>query len=110
MRQLLLATRNAHKTREVAEILGDGFVVRDLSGMPEAPLVEETGATFAENAVLKALAVSKGCPDLVVADDSGLEVDALDGAPGVYSARYAGPDASDDKNIARLLGELRSHP
>jgi XTP/dITP diphosphohydrolase len=110
MRQLLLATRNAHKTREFAEILGDDFVVRDLSGMPEAPLVEETGQTFAENAILKAVAISKRCPDLVVADDSGLEVDALGGAPGIYSARYAGCDAKDDQNIERLLAELRSRP
>ena len=78
--------------------------------MPAAPAVEETGATFAENAILKALAISKQFHDLVVADDSGLEVDALGGAPGVYSARYAGPDANDDKNIARLLAELRRCP
>ncbi len=110
MRQLLLATRNAHKTREFAEILGGDFVVHDLSRIPGAPSVEETGATFVENAILKALAISKLCPDLVVADDSGLEVDALDGAPGVYSARYAGPDANDGKNIARLLAELRRCP
>jgi XTP/dITP diphosphohydrolase len=107
MRQLLLATRNAHKTREFSEILGDEFVLRDLSGEPEAPAVEETGATFAENAVLKAIAISKRFPDLVVADDSGLEVDALNGAPGVYSARYAGASANDKDNIARLLSALR---
>jgi XTP/dITP diphosphohydrolase len=110
MRQLLLATRNAHKTREFAEILGDDFVVHDLSGMTGAPPVEETGETFAENAILKAVAISKRSPDLVVADDSGLEVDALDGAPGVYSARYAGPNAKDDQNIDRLLAELRRQP
>lgn len=107
MRQFLLATRNPHKTREFAEILGGGFVVRDLSAEAEAPVVEETGKTFAANAILKALAVSKRFPELVVADDSGLEVDALEGAPGVYSARYAGPGASDEENIARLLSELR---
>jgi XTP/dITP diphosphohydrolase len=110
MRQLLLATRNAHKTREFADILGDDFVVHDLSEMPGALVAEETGETFAENAILKALAISKQFPDLVVADDSGLEVDALGGAPGVYSARYAGPDASDEKNIARLLEELHRRP
>jgi len=106
MRQLLLATRNAHKTREFAEILGGDFEVRDLSGESEAPVVEETGATFAENAILKAIAISKRFPGLVVADDSGLEVDALNGAPGVYSARYAGANATDQGNIARLLSEL----
>ena len=106
MRQLLLATRNAHKTREFAEILGYDFPVRDLSGEPDAPVIEETGTTFAENAILKAVGVSKRFPGLVVADDSGLEVDALGGAPGIYSARYAGPNATDTENIARLLSEI----
>jgi XTP/dITP diphosphohydrolase len=107
MNRLLLATRNAHKTREFAEILGQDFVVSDLSTESEAPSVEETGSTFAENAILKAVAVSKWSGGLVVADDSGLEVAALAGAPGVYSARYAGPGATDAENIARLLSELR---
>jgi len=108
MRQLLLATRNAQKTREFSEILGNEFGVRDLSVEPDVPEIEETGATFAENAILKAVAISKRFPGLVVGDDSGLEVDALKGAPGVYSARYAGPGAKDRDNIARLLLELRS--
>jgi XTP/dITP diphosphohydrolase len=107
MNPLLLATRNAHKTREFAEILGPDFVVSDLSTESNAPSVEETGSTFAENAILKAVAVSKWSGGLVVADDSGLEVDALKGGPGVYSARYAGPGANDTANIARLLSELR---
>jgi XTP/dITP diphosphohydrolase len=104
---LLLATRNGHKTREFSEILGDEFVVRDLSEEPDAPAIEETGATFVENAILKAVGISKQFSGLVVADDSGLEVDALNGAPGVYSARYAGPEAKDHDNIERLLSELR---
>lgn len=108
MNRLLIATRNSHKTREFAEILGGQFTVRDLAAEPDIPVVEETGATFAENAILKALAASKRFPGLVVADDSGLEVDALEGAPGVYSARYAGPGATDRENVARLLSELRS--
>lgn len=107
MRQLLLATRNTHKTREFSEILGPDFAVRDLAGESAAPVVEESGATFVENAILKAVAISKWSGDLVVADDSGLEVDALNGAPGVYSARYAGVGATDRENIARLLAELR---
>lgn len=107
MRQLLLATRNAHKTREFAETLGPEFVVSDLSTEPDAPSVEETGSTFAENAILKAVAISKWSGGLAVADDSGLEVDALAGAPGVYSARYAGPGATDEANLARLLSGLR---
>jgi XTP/dITP diphosphohydrolase len=108
MRQLLLATRNSHKTREFAEILGPEFAVRDLLAEEGTPIVEETGKTFAENAILKALPISSQFPELmVVADDSGLEVDALKGAPGVYSARYAGEDATDQQNVERLLAELR---
>lgn len=106
MRQLLLATRNANKTREFSEILGNEFAVRDLSAEPNALAIEETGSSFAENAILKAVATSRRFPGLVVGDDSGLEVDALEGAPGVYSARYAGPGAKDSDNIARLLSEL----
>src|SRR5437763_1441171 len=106
MRHLLLATRNPHKTREVCEIVGPDFAVRDLSGEPEATAIGETGTTFAENAILKALGISKQFPGLIVADDSGLEVDALGGAPGVFSARYAATNATDAQNIARLLGEL----
>ena len=110
MRQLLLATRNPGKTREFAEILGEDFAVRDLSAESGLPLIEETGATFAENATLKAVATSQLFPGIVVADDSGLEVDALNGAPGVYSARYAGEGASDKENLAKLLAELAKSP
>ncbi len=104
---LLLATRNVHKTREFAEILGDEFVVRGLSSVKDAPVVAETGRTFAENAILKAVSVSQDRHVLVVADDSGLEVDALDDAPGIFSARYAGEDATDEQNIDKLLGALK---
>ena len=104
--RLLLATRNPHKTREFIEILGEGFEVRDLSGAPAFTAAEETGLTFEENAILKATYASKHFPELVVADDSGLEVDALDGAPGVFSARYAGERATDAENVAKLLREL----
>lgn len=106
MHQLLLATRNPHKTREFAEILGTEFDVRDLAGAVELPVVEETGLTFEANAILKAVEASKHFQGLIVADDSGLEVDALNGAPGIYSARYAGEHASDTGNVAKLLGEL----
>ena len=109
MNRLLLATRNSHKAREFSEILGEEFVVGDLSADSETPAVEESGSTFAENAILKAVAISKRFPGLVIADDSGLEVDVLGGAPGVYSARYAGRDATDEENVARLLSELRKH-
>jgi XTP/dITP diphosphohydrolase len=106
MQQLLLATRNSHKTQEFAEILGEGFVVRDLAESAEVPLIEESGLTFEANAVLKAVETSKHFPELVVADDSGLEVDALDGAPGIYSARYAGEHATNEERIGKLLDEL----
>ena len=107
--KILLATRNAHKTREVSAILGAGWSVEDLLAHPDLPEVEETGTTFAENATLKAVAGSRHFPDgWVIADDSGLEVDALGGAPGVYSARYAGPDADDEANRQKLVRELRA--
>jgi len=104
---LLLATRNAHKTREFRELLGPGFDVIDLSSFPEIGVPEETGRTFKENATLKAIAASKKLPSLVIADDSGLEVDALGGEPGVFSARYAGENAGDVSNVDKLLRELR---
>jgi XTP/dITP diphosphohydrolase len=107
--QLILATRNAHKTREFGEMLGDQFSVRDLSEHPELTAIEETGTTFAENAILKAVGISRHVSGMVVADDSGLEVDVLNGAPGVYSARYAGPNASDADNVERLLREVEPH-
>lgn len=106
MRRLLIATKNAHKTGEIRAILGDGWQVEDLTVHPDIPAPEETGTTFAENASIKATAASKLFSDYVLADDSGLEVDALGGAPGVQSARYSGPNATDATNRARLLKEL----
>ncbi len=87
-------------------MLGPRFCIRDLTGRRDLPEVEETGSTFEENATLKAVTISRFVPELVVADDSGLEVDALGGAPGVYSARYAGEGAADSDNVAKLLAEL----
>jgi XTP/dITP diphosphohydrolase len=104
---LLLATDNQHKSREFRELLGREFKVSDLRSFPEIAMPEETGRTFEENAVLKAIAASTNRQSLVIADDSGLEVDALGGAPGIYSARYAGENASDRNNVDKLLGELR---
>ena len=106
MQQLIIATRNVHKTREIQRILGPDFAIGDLSEHAEIPEVVENGKTFEENAGLKAIAASRQLPGFVIADDSGLEVDALDGAPGIYSARYAGENASDTQNIDKLLGEL----
>jgi len=106
MPRLLIATKNAHKTEEIRAILGAEWEVTDLNAHPEVPAPEETGATFAENAAIKAVAGSQLFPGYVLSDDSGLEVDALGGAPGVISARYAGPKANDADNRARLLREL----
>jgi XTP/dITP diphosphohydrolase len=106
VQQLIIATRNVHKTREIQRILGRDFALGDLSEHLEIPEVVESGRTFEENAALKAIAASRQLPGFVIADDSGLEVDALDGAPGIYSARYAGENASDTQNIDKLLGEL----
>jgi XTP/dITP diphosphohydrolase len=104
--ELLFATRSAHKVREVQSILGPQFRVIDLSALREIPSIAETGTTFQDNAILKAVAVSKRVSGLVIADDSGLEVDALHGAPGIRSARYAGAGATDREKIEKLLKEL----
>jgi XTP/dITP diphosphohydrolase len=103
---ILIATRNKHKTREIGQMLGQQWTVLDLSTLPDAPEIEETGATFQENAALKALAISQLSDELIVADDSGLEVDALQGAPGVYSARYAGKNATDAENRHLVMRNL----
>ena len=103
---LLIATRNAHKTLEIRAILGPAWEVADLNAHPDVPSPEETGETFAENAAIKAQSASRVFDGLVLADDSGLEVDALAGAPGVRSARYAGPGATDADNRAKLLRAL----
>jgi XTP/dITP diphosphohydrolase len=110
MQTLLVATRNRHKTGEIGQMLGSGWVVRDLTGLPDAPEVEETGATFAENAALKAIAISRLFTDLVLADDSGLAIDALNGDPGVRSARFAGENATDAQNRLKLIGLLKTLP
>jgi len=108
--RLVLATGNAGKLREMRAILAPWSVdVRPQSEFTGAA-AEETGLSFVENAILKArfAAAASGLP--AIADDSGLEVDALHGAPGIYSARYAGPDADDAANNARLLQELDAMP
>ncbi len=108
MQRLLIATRNGHKTREIAEMLGSDFAVEDLNAHPDFPETAETGETFRDNAILKAEAASLHFDHeaVVMADDSGLEVDALGGAPGVRSARFAGEKASDRENLALLLSKL----
>lgn len=104
--QLIVATRNAHKTREIAQIFGSASAVRDLTAHPEISEIAEGGTSFEENAKLKAIAVSRELPGLIIADDSGLEVNALGGAPGIQSARYAGVNASNTERIAKLLRRL----
>lgn len=111
-KMIVLATRNAGKIRELAALL-EPFSLR-VAGLDEFPAigeVEETGRTFAENALLKACTVGKATGLVAVADDSGLEVDALGGAPGVYSARYsASPDreATDERNLRKVLENIRN--
>ena len=109
-RVVVLATGNPGKQRELAALLGPlGFrlVLQTELGIASA---EETGTTFTENALLKARHAARHAQLPALADDSGIEVDALHGRPGVWSARYAGPDASDAANNAKLLDELRGVP
>jgi XTP/dITP diphosphohydrolase len=105
---LLIATHNAHKTGEMRAILADHFeTITDLTSLPGMTPPDETGTTFAENSIIKALAAGRVMPGaFILADDSGLEVDALGGAPGVYSSRYSGEDATDASNRTKLLTEL----
>jgi XTP/dITP diphosphohydrolase len=107
-KRLILATRNAGKISEFRRLLS-GISV-DLMGLDEAGVtgeVEETGTTFEQNAVLKAIGYARLSGELVIADDSGLEVDALDGRPGVLSARYGGPGLTDEQRVQKLLAELK---
>ncbi len=104
---LMIATRNEGKLREISLLLADlPMRLRSFADFPRVQEAEETGATFAENATLKARVCAVQTKLLTLADDSGLEVDALGGRPGIYSARYAGSDATDKERIERLLVEL----
>ena len=104
-RKIVIATMNDHKASEIRALIGDRYDVMTQSSF-SIPSVAETGKTFEENALIKANEVSKKTGLLTIADDSGLEVDLLEGKPGVYSARYAGPDATDTENNNKLLMEL----
>lgn len=116
MAKLILATNNKNKLREIREMLADTEI--QVLSQREAGIeadADETGKTFAENAAIKANTIweimhARGEACYVLADDSGLAVDALDGAPGVYSARWAGEDATDADRIAKLLAEMRNVP
>ncbi|UCG31945.1 MAG: XTP/dITP diphosphatase [Phycisphaerales bacterium] len=110
-RVIVIATRNAGKIREIRQILAHlPARWKTLDEFPELPDCEETGMTFADNARAKALYYSEATGHLALADDSGLEVDVLEGRPGVRSARYAGAGKDDAANNARLIGELAGIP
>jgi XTP/dITP diphosphohydrolase len=111
IRELVLATRNRHKVEELVALLGDlGITIHTLDEFPDAPDVVEDGHTCEANAVKKARAIAEFTGLPAVADDTGLEVDALGGRPGVYAARYAGEDATYDDNCRKLLRELMGVP
>ncbi|MBM3315785.1 RdgB/HAM1 family non-canonical purine NTP pyrophosphatase [candidate division WOR-3 bacterium] len=108
--KLLLATRNRHKVAEMRRLLDSGWDVIPLDDVPGVPVVEENGGTFEENARLKARAAAAVFRTWTLAEDSGLEVEALGGEPGVRSARYCGPDATDRERIRYLLDRLVAVP
>lgn len=111
MKELIVATKNQGKVKEFRQLFSKyNISVKSLLDIDSSIDIEETGTTFEENAIIKAEAMTKQLGLPVVADDSGLEVDALNGEPGVYSARYAGIEKDDDKNIKKLLHELKGIP
>lgn len=111
MKTFVLASKNKHKAEEITAILGDGFdvITQEEAGAGSIDVVED-GATFEENAIKKAEEIMRATGRATIADDSGLCVDFLDGAPGVYTARYAGENATDEENIAKLLLALQQVP
>ncbi|MDN4072692.1 XTP/dITP diphosphatase [Fictibacillus terranigra] len=109
--KVLIATKNEGKVKEFKFMFAElGMEVTSLLDVENTPDVEETGTTFSENAKIKAEEISVLYNLPVIADDSGLVIDALDGRPGVFSARYAGMEKDDDKNIDKVLDEMRSVP
>jgi XTP/dITP diphosphohydrolase len=109
--QLVIGTANRKKGLELEQLFANvGVKLLTLADFPPLPPVEEDGETFAANAILKASGYAQQLQQWVLADDSGLAVDALDGQPGVYSARYAGPDATDEQNNQLLLEKIAAIP
>lgn len=104
--RLVIATRNAHKTAEIRAMVDGSFEVVDATAFPDFPEIEETGTTFLENARLKALGISSRIDGWVLSDDSGLEVDALGGAPGVWSSSFGGEEGNHARNNAKLIEEM----
>jgi XTP/dITP diphosphohydrolase len=108
---VIIATKNKGKAKDFEALFSRyGLEVKTLLDFKDAMDVEETGRTFEENAILKAEAVSKAFGITAIADDSGLVIDALDGRPGVFSARYAGEDKNDEANIDKVLAEMEKVP
>lgn len=111
MKKVMIATKNRGKAAEFETLFSQyGIEVRTLLDVESHPDIEETGKTFEENARIKAETLSKELNEMVLADDSGLIVDELDGAPGIYSARYAGEEKNDEANIDKLLYEMKDVP
>ena len=111
MKELLVATRNKKKLAEIKELLADlPLIIISLDDYPDMPEIEEDGDSFAANALKKAATIALYTGKLTMGEDSGLEVAALGQAPGIYSARYSGPDATDEKNNRKLLKELKKVP
>lgn len=110
MIEIVVATRNKGKLREIGQLLSDlpvKLLAADEAGVPD---IEESGGTFEENAVHKAITAAKASGMLAIGEDSGLEVDALDGKPGVFSSRFAGPDATDEDRNQLILSMLEGVP
>ena len=111
MKEVIIATKNAGKAKEFEHIFSQyNIIVKSLLDFEEIDDIVEDGETFEENALIKARAIAKQFNQVVIADDSGLEVDALEGRPGVYSARYAGENRDDQANIDKVLRELEGTP
>lgn len=111
MKELIVATRNEGKVREVKELLKDfDLKITSLKDYPDLPTITEDGRTFSQNALKKAATIALYTKKLTLGEDSGLEVKALNNAPGVYSARFAGEEATDEKNNKKLLRALKKVP
>ncbi len=111
MKRIVIASKNPGKIKEFRALFADGETeILSLNDFPDVPEIIEDGESFYENSLKKAKIVAEVTGETVLADDSGLEVEALGGAPGIYSARYAGEGASDRQNVAKLLGEMKGIP
>lgn len=111
LKKIVFASRNRGKIKEIQALLAEcGVTLQSLDDYPELPDISEDGNSFLDNALKKARTIAKLTGEIVLADDSGLEVAALDGAPGIHSARYAGDSANDEKNILKLLSDLEGVP